>query len=76
MDLLRSGYRILFLYPPVLLVTPIYFPSHTATVLQKTVEDMKNKQAIEPADPRSLDFYGRLFVVPEWNGKWRSVIDQ
>ncbi len=79
-DLLRFGYKIPFLYPPVLSMCPIRFPSYLNNsdkylVLKESVQDMIQKGAIEPAEPRSAGFYSRLFVVPKKSGKWRPVVD-
>lgn len=80
-NMLRHGYRIPFLYPPVMSVDPIHFPTYTTnseryTVLKEAVGDMLRKGATEVVtNSRSPGFYSRLFVVPKKNGKWRPIID-
>ena len=77
---LRDGYRIPFVKRPPLSQVPIDFPSYVGNkekhaVLQKEVEDMLRKEAIETVEPAQPGFYNRLFLVPKSSGKWRPVLD-
>ena len=43
-------------------------------VLNQSVQDLRNKGAIEPA-PLYPGFYSRLFLVRKATGEWRPIID-
>ena len=80
MEVLREGYQIPFLAPPPLSLQPQEFPSYLGNqekweTLQKEVEDMLTKGAIEPVVDQLPGFYNRLFLVQKASGKWRPVLD-
>ena len=66
-EVLREGYRILFLRRPPLSDQPLPMPSYTPSsirgkALEQEFQDLLHKQAIEQA-PQTPGFYSRLFVV-------------
>ena len=42
--------------------------------LNQSVQELRNKGAIEPA-PLTTGFYSRLFLVTKATGEWRPIID-
>ena len=78
-QVLRVGYRLLFVSRPCLSAVPIPLPSYSpgsvrGIALAAAVLDLRAKDAIEPAS-QDLGFYSRLFVTPKVTGGWRPVID-
>ena len=75
----RSGYVIPFSQPPPLTGTPLVFPVPTdpvrREVIQKEVDSLFSKGAVELADSSTPGFYSRLFTVPKKGGTWRPVLD-
>ena len=79
-EVLRWGYRVPFLSDPPLSAEPIPFPSYNPTsirgkALEKEVQSLVQKGAVELAPLPSLDFYSRVFVVMKASGSCRPVID-
>ena len=80
---LRWGYSVPFLSDPPLAAEPIPFPSYSPTsirgkALEKEVQSLVEKGAIELAPLPSPGFYCRVFVnfvVMKASGSWRPVID-
>ena len=73
LDVLREGYRIPFSAPPPLTTdfrdSRGYPPgSLKSQALQLEIQHLWDKGAIEEADPSSLGFYSRLFLVPKAQG--------
>ena len=80
MEVLRWGYCVPFLSEPPLAAEPIPFPSYSPTsirgkALEKEVQSLVEKGAVELAPLPSPGFYSRVFVVMKALGSWRSVID-
>ena len=80
MEVLRWGYRVPFLSDPPLVAEPIPFPSYSPTsirgkALEKEVQSLVEKGAVELAPLPSPGFYSRVFVVMKALGSWRPVID-
>ena len=77
-QVLKIGYRVPFVsrpLSPVPLPLPSYFPSSIrGLALTAAVEDLRLKDAIEPASSEP-GYYSRLFVTPKVTGGWRPVID-
>ena len=78
--MLREGYRIPVLSPPLLsaelIPMPSYNPSSTKGVaLEEVTLSLIAKCAVELAPLPSLGSYSRLFVVWKTSGSWRPVID-
>ena len=73
-------YRVPFLSEPPLAAEPIPFPSYSPTsikgkALEKEVQSLVEKGAVELAPLPSPGFYSRVFVVMKTSGSWRPVID-
>lgn len=67
---------------PFLSNPPLSLPSYRKTSLSseqrdilKEITDLKRKQAIQLANPRSLSYYSQVFVVPKKNSGWRPIIN-
>ena len=80
MEVLRWGYSVPFLSKPPLAAAPIPFPSYSPTsirgkTLEKEVQSLVEKGAVELAPLPSPGFYSRVFVVMKASGLWRPVID-
>ena len=78
LDVLRRGYKPLFLTNPLLTTSPKWFTvSHKKDpFLQKEIDDLFLKGTIEPVhNVTSPGFYTKIFLVPKKNGKLRPVID-
>ena len=78
--MLRWGYRVPLLSAPPLSAEPIPFPSYSPNSirgqdLEKEVQSLVQKGALELAPLPSPGFYSRIFVVMKALGSWRPVID-
>ena len=78
-EVLRTGYRILFLSPPPFSRVLIPIPSYSPTSIKGKafggeVLSLVEKGAVELAPP-CLGYYSRIFVVWKATGSWRPVID-
>ena len=78
-EVLREGYQIPFLSPPPLSRSPVGFDSYApgsirGQALEKELQDLVVKGAVEPATP-SPGYYSRMFVVQKASGAWRPIID-
>ena len=78
MRIVQWGYKIPFVTLP-----PLRFQGQETTYpkgslkwssLSQSVQELRNKGAIEPA-PLSPGFYSRLFLVRKATGEWRPIID-
>ena len=78
MRIVQWGYKIPFVTLP-----PLRFQGQETTYpkgslkwssLNQSVQELRNKGAIEPA-PLSPGFYSRLFLVRKATGEWRPIID-
>ena len=78
MRIVQWGYKIPFVTLP-----PLRLQEHETTYLKgslewsslnQSVQERRNKGAIEPA-PLTPCFYSRLFLVRKATGEWRSIID-
>ena len=78
MRIVQWGYKIPFVTLP-----PLRFQGQETTYplgsfkwssLNQSVQELRNKGAIEPA-PLTLGFYSRLFLVRKSTGEWRPIID-
>ena len=78
MRIVQWGYKIPFVTLP-----PLRFQGQETTYpkgslkwssLNQSVQELRNKGAIEPA-PLSPGFYSRLFLVRKATGGWRPIID-
>ena len=67
MRIVQWGYKIPFVTLP-----PLRFQGQET--LNQSVQELRNKGAIEPA-PLSPGFYSRLFLVRKATGEWRPIID-
>ena len=79
-EVLRWRYRVPFLLKPPLAAEPIPFPSYSPSsirgkALEKEVQSLVEKGAVELAPLPSPGFYSRIFVVMKASGSWRPVID-
>ena len=79
-EVLRWGYHVPFLSAPPLSVEPIPFPSYGPNsirdqALEKDLQSLVQKGAVELTPLPSPGFYSRLFVVMKASGSWRPVID-
>ena len=81
-QVLKEGYQIPFIdqKPPPLAPLPREYPAHSGNkekflALQKEVEELEEKEAIEIVKSQTPGFYNRLFLVPKPGGKWRPVLD-
>ena len=73
-------YRVPFLSEPPLAAEPIHFPSYGPTsirgkALEKEVQSLVEKGAVELAPLPSPGFYSWIFVVMKASGSWRPMID-
>ncbi len=71
--ILSSGYKIPFLTRPILSPCPVEYPSYQHNsekfrVLQKSMQEMLKKQAIEVVRELTPGFYSQMFVVPKKKG--------
>ena len=78
-QVLRLGYRLPFVSRPRLSPVPLPLPSYSPNsvwgiALSAAVQDLRSKDAIEPASP-DPGFYSRLFMAPKVTGSWCPVID-
>ena len=76
----EGGYSVPFLSEPPLAAEPIPFSSYSPTsirgkALEKEVQSLVEKGALELAPLPSPGFYSRVFVVMKASGSWRPVID-
>ena len=79
-EVLSWGYSVPFLSEPPLATEPIPFPLYSPTsirgkALEKEVQSLVEKGAVELAPLPSLGFYSWIFVVMKASGSWRPVID-
>ena len=80
-DLLKEGLKLDFHQPPPLSKTPIFMDSYKGDPLRRqalkaAVEELLQKNVLELVqDQNSPGFYGRLFLRPKPDGRWRSIID-
>ena len=80
LQVLTFGYQIPFVNPPPLSRSPraltAYAPNtEKFLVLEKEVQSMIQKHAIEEVTYSFEGFYNRLFVVAKASGGWRPVLD-
>ena len=71
-SVLREGYRIPFMVRPPLRQKPWFFkppnlPEKRAP-LERELEALRQKRAIEPAPPNTPGFYSLIFLVPKGGG--------
>ena len=78
MRIVQWGYKI-----PVVTLPPLRLQGQETTYLKgslnwsslnQSVQELRNKGAIEPA-PLTPGFYSRLFLVRKATGEWRPIID-
>ena len=74
-SVLREGYRIPFMVRPPLRQKPLFFkppnlPEKRAA-LERELEALRKKRAIEAAPPDTPGFYSLIFLVPKGGGKER-----
>ena len=78
MRIVQWGYKI-----PFVMLPPLSLQEHETTYpkgslewssLNQSVQERRNKGAIEPA-PLNPGFYSRLFLVRKATGEWRPIID-
>ena len=79
-EVLQNGYQIPFKTQPPTSENPIEFPSYLGNqeklkALNKEVQEMLQKGAIEPVEHPDSGFYNRLFLVKKASGNWRPVLD-
>ena len=80
-SLLKDGLKLDFKEQPPLTKTPIVMESYAGdpvreAALRAALEELLEKDVLEEVkDTNSPGFYGRLFIRPKPNGKWRSIID-
>ena len=80
-ELLREGLTLEFSQPPPLSKTPIFMDSYKGNpvkrlALKTALEELVQKNVLETVqDQNSPGFYGRLFITPKPDGRWRSIID-
>ena len=78
MHIVQWGYRIPFVTLPPLKLQgqEITYPKGSLkwSSLNQSVQELRNKGAIEPA-PLYPGFYSRLFLVRKATGEWRPIID-
>lgn len=80
---LREGVSLKFKEDqmPPLSKTPIFMDSYENNeekrgALFRAMEELLEKGVLEPVDnPNTGGYYGRLFIRPKPNGKWRTIID-
>ena len=79
--LLKEGLTLEFSEPPPLVKSPIFMDSYKGDpirrqALKSALEELVQKNVLEQVrDVNSPGFYGRLFIRPKTEGKWRSIID-
>ena len=78
--ILREGYTLPFRFRPNLTRSPTvisnYVNPQRQSHLLEALYQLTNKNAVEPvANPNSLGFYNRLFLVPKLNNRWRPILD-
>ena len=77
MRIVQWGYKIPFVtLPPLRFQGQTTYPKGSLkwSSLNQSVQELRNKGAIEPA-PLSPGFYSRLFLVRKATGEWRPIID-
>ena len=80
-NILKEGLKLEFVSKPPLSPTPIVMESYEGDAIRRlalktALEDLITKGVLEEVrNTKSPGFYGRLFIRPKPNGKWRTIID-
>ena len=77
LEVVRSGVSLSFQDRPTLLPHPVFSkrPERQQVELQKHVDSMLLKGAVELAPLPSLGYYSNMFLVPKKNGEMRPIIN-
>ncbi len=79
--IIRWGLKLLFLKKPILSSVPIFMDSYQNNIVKRAalwqaLQELLQKRVLEEVEnPHTPGFYGRLFIRPKPNGKWRTIID-
>ena len=79
-QVIRHGYQVPLDKIPPLSTTPISFSSYDpgsekGVALQKEIDALVEKGAVEEAPLPSMGYYSLMFVVKKASGGWRPIID-
>ena len=78
---LRHGLTLDFSLSPPLTSVPVFMDSYQHDLVKREALRLAMEELIEKAvleevhEPNSPGFYGRLFIRPKPDGRWRTIID-